>query len=302
MRGWIKGWPGLAGALLLAAPAQAAEPEPAAPAAGGVEFLSGYSGLGRLEFFSNQQDDLQDDRYISEGEMDLDFDVVSVGERWSVRSRFMLLADLGRSVAENLPFSPKEMKYGFSPYGEYQRGTWLARFGWDHACQHLIYKDNEEPWYTVEGSNLPPDVYYNRLFAGAGRRESRPEILRQTAFKEGRIPPRVIWYFEAGGYLRSFPGMDDDSLYGGNDWVADGLADLRLRLHAADRWLLFAGSRTQVLLDADDEFYARERLQLEVVFDSRGFGSAVYAGWHVVDEHPRDSKEGMTELGAVFYF
>ncbi len=301
MRGWINGGLSLAGAMLLAGAAQAEELEPVAPASGGVQFLSGYSGIGRLEFYSHQ-DDLQDERYVTEGAMTMDFDLVSAGERWSVRSRFMLLADLGSSVTQNLPFSPKETMYEFTPYGEYQRGTWLARFGWDHVCQHLIYKDNEEPWYTVEGSNIPPDVYYNRLFVGAGRRESRPEILRQAFFQEGGIPTRVIWYFEAGGYLRSLPGVDDESLYGDNDWVGDGLADIHLLLHAADRWLLFVNSRTQVLLDTGDEFYTRERLQLEAVFDSRGFGSAVYAGWHVLDEHPRDSKEGMTELGAVFYF
>ena len=299
MRGWINGGLSLAGAMLLAGAAQAEELEPVAPASGGVQFLSGYSGIGRLEFYSHQ-DDLQDERYVTEGAMTMDFDLVSAGERWSVRSRFMLLADLGSSVTQNLPFSPKETMYEFTPYGEYQRGTWLARFGWDHVCQHLIYKDNDEPWYLYEGSNVPPDVYYNRIFLGAGRAEVRPEVFRETAF--GTAPPRLLWYLEAGGYLQSFPGMDDDSLYGSNDWVADARAEVRLRLLAGGKWALFANSLTHVLLDGEDEFFAREQLQMEVAFDSKGYGSSIYAGWHVVDEHPRDDQEGMLEIGAAFYY
>lgn len=283
-------------------PSASAAPEPEVSKAG-VQFLSGYSGNGRLLFFAHPQDDLQEERYVSEGSMTLDFDFVSFGERWSIRSRFMLLADMGTSVAEDLPFSPKETTYEIHPFVEYQRGSWLGRFGWSHVCQHLIYKDHEEPWYITAGSNnVPPDVYYNRLLLGAGRREIRPELLRQALFGEGTTPPRVIWYMEAGGYLHSLPGMDEESLYGGNDWVADGVADLRLRLFTADRWALFANSRTQVLLDGDDDFYARELVQVEVVFDSKGFGSSVYAGWHVLDEHPRDDKEGLVEVGGMFYF
>lgn len=298
---WIVAGFSVAAAGMFPASAPAA---PAAPAAG-VRFLSGFSGQGRLEYFANQQDDLQEERYVTEGAVELDFVFVSFGERWAVRSRFCLAADLGDSVTENLPFSPKDVAYEIRPFAEYQRASHLYRFGWEHVCQHLIYKDHEEPWYIVAGSNdVPPDVYYNRLFVGAGRREIRPEILWQTSFgKEGgAAPPRAIWYVEAGGYLRSVSGMDADSFYGGNDWVADLTADLRLRVFTADRWMLFATSRTQLLLDGEDDVFARERLRLEAVFDSRAFGSSVYLGGHVVDEHPRDSKEGIVELGAAFYF
>ena len=55
-------------------------------------------------------------------------------------------------------------------------------------------------------------------------------------------------------------------------------------------------------MNAKDEFFAREQVQLEVAFASRGYGSSMYAGWHAVDEHPRDSKEGMVEFGAAFYY
>ena len=285
--------------MLVGAAAAGAAPE---RAPNGIQWLSDFSGGGHLGFFSEQQDDLQEDRYVTEGLARLDFDLLSVGERWSLWSRFDLTVDLGKSVADNLPFSPKEMAYEFVPFVEYRRASHLARFGWNHACQHLIYKDNDEPWYLYEGSNVPPDVYWNRLFVGAGRAEIRPEIFRESYFGEGAARPRLLWYVEAGGYLRSFPGMNDDSLYGDNDWVADGKAEVRLLLHGAARWALFANSLTQVLLDVDDELCTREQLQVEAAFASRGFGSSLYAGWHVVDEHPRDDKEGMLEFGAAFYY
>ena len=288
-------------AIWIAVPLPAfAAPEPEASKAG-LRFLSDFSALGRLGFFS-EQDELQKERYVSEGAITLDFDLVSVGERWSLWSRFMFLADLGKSITDNLPFSPKEMAYEISPFVEYRRSSFLYRFGWSHVCQHLIYKDNEEPWYLNEGSNVPPDVYWNRLYLGAGRAEIRPEVFRESLFGAGAVPPRLIWYLEVGGYLQSFPGMDDDSLYGSNDWVADAKADVRLRLFSADRWVLFANSLTHVLLDGEDELFAREQIQLEVAFDSEGFGFSIYGGWHVVDEHPRDGKEGMLEIGAAFYY
>ena len=267
-----------------------------------IRLLSDFSALGRLGFFS-EQDELQNERYVSEGAITLDFDLVSVGERWSLWSRFTFLADLGKSIADNLPFSPKEMTYEISPFVEYRRAAHLYRFGWNHVCQHLIYKDHEEPWYVTAGSNaVPPDVYWNRLYLGAGRAESRPEVYRESLFGADAAPPRLIWHLEVGGYLQSFPGLDDESLYGYNDWVADAKADMRLRLYGTPRWAVFANSLTHVLLDGENEFFTREQLQLEVAFASKGYGSSIYAGWHVVDEHPRDSKEGMVEFGAAFYY
>lgn len=269
-----------------------------------VQFLSEFNGTGRLLFFANQQDELQQERFLTEGSLTLDFNFVSFKEKLALRSRFTLLADMGRSVAENLPFSPKETAYEITPFGEYQTESHLVRLGWNHVCQHLVYKDNDRPWYTIEGSNLPPDVYYNRLFVGVGRREIRPEIMWKTFFakESGAVLPRMLWYLEAGGYIRSLPGMDEESLVGGNDWTADLTAEIHFLLYAADRWLLFANSRTQVLLDVDDDLFARELLQLEVAFNPRGFGLSLVLGAHVFDEHPRDSKEGLVEWGAISYF
>ena len=269
-----------------------------------VKYLSSFSGTGRLQFFANQQDELQHERYITEGSMTLDFNFVSFKDKLSLRTRFTLLADMGTSVAENLPFSPKETAYEITPYVEYQQESHLVRFGWNHVCQHLIYKNNAEPWYTLEGSNLPPDVYYNRLFIGVGRREIRPEIMRQTFFQEEprSALPRILWYLEAGGYIRSLLDMEQDSLTGGNDWTADLTAEIHLLLHAGDRWLLFANSRTQELLDVDQKIFSRELLQLEAAFDTRGFGLSLLLWVYVLDEHPRDSREGIVEIGAMSYF
>ena len=95
---------------------------------GFLRLLDDFSAVGRLGFFSNQDDEFQDDRYVSEGTVLLDFDLLSVGERWSLWSRFGLVVDLGKSIADNLPFSPKEMAYEISPFVEYRRGAHLARF------------------------------------------------------------------------------------------------------------------------------------------------------------------------------
>ncbi|NCD22469.1 MAG: hypothetical protein EOL90_05970, partial [Spartobacteria bacterium] len=88
--GWVAGWGAVA-------------------AGGEIRLLDDFSTVGRLGFFSNHDDEFQDDRYISEGTVLLDFDLLSVGERWSLWSRFGFIVDLGKSVADNLPFSPKEM-------------------------------------------------------------------------------------------------------------------------------------------------------------------------------------------------
>ena len=75
-----------------ASPAPDSPPE-SAPA-DSLKFLSSFSGTGRLLFFANQQDELQDERYVTEGAMTLDFDFVSFRDKLSLRSRFTLLADM----------------------------------------------------------------------------------------------------------------------------------------------------------------------------------------------------------------
>ena len=153
--------------------------------------------------------------------------------------------------------------------------------------------------------DIPPDVYFNRLYAGAGLLESRRELLKST-FLGAAAPekkPRLIWYAEAGWYLRSLGGwLDEESLSGDNPWAYDLKLDLMTPLRVRKAYALFAASRTHVLFDTLDSTYWRERLELETFFASRGFGSSVFLAWNAVDEHPRDSREGLFELGARFFF
>lgn len=267
-------------------------------------FLPGFSGGGHLLYFLDQQDELQEDRFVTEGFMELDFEILS-RDCLQLRMRFEMTAGMGQSVAKNLPFSPKEMAYAINPFVEYLSGGLMYRAGLVHACQHLIYKDNEEPWYLEEGVDIPPDIYFNRLYAGVGRQEARRERLT-AAYLGAAAPerkPRLVWYAEAGGYLRSLGGlMNADSLYGGNNWVADLKLDVMIPLRLRRTYALFAASRTHVLFDTDSDAFWRERLELESFFTSRGFGSSVFLAWNALDEHPRDSREGLFELGARFFF
>lgn len=286
--------------------AASAQTAPAAPAPRAADFLFDVRGEGDLTVFLAQQTDYQEERYVTEALVQLDFGLVSwATNRWAFRSRFALLTGMGDSVAENLPFSPKEMDYDIDFYVEYRTDRLLADFGWLHTCQHLIYKDQDNPWYLEEGLNLPPDVYYNRLYAGLGRPEARREILWQTYFGPDAAPgkSRWIWRAEAGGYLHSLGGlMDEESLSGGQDWAADLKADLMIPLFVRRSVALFAANRAQLLLDADEETYWRDRLELEAFFASRGFGFSAFLAWNAVDEHPRDSREDLVEIGGRFFF
>ncbi|HOW98125.1 MAG TPA: hypothetical protein P5567_09415 [Kiritimatiellia bacterium] len=291
--------------LSLLAMAAACRGDLVAPRGPSVQFLSAFSGGGHLLYFLDHQDQLQEDRFVTEGLMEMDFSMVSFPRGLDIRLRFEMDANMGKSVAENLPFSPKETAYEINPFAEYRREGLLCRAGWVHACQHLIYKDDDSPWYLEEGVDIPPDVYWNRLYAGAGRPEIRPELLRQIFFAEpeGSRRPLAVWYAEAGWYLRSLGGlMDDESLYGDNDWAYDGKLDLMVPLRVTRSIALFAASHAHALFDTNDKAYWRERLELENHFASRGFGSSVFAAWNAVDEHPRDSREGLFELGARFFF
>lgn len=294
----------LAGAMVLAA-AQAGRGDMLTPAEQTALFLSDLSGGGYLLYFLDHRDKLQEDRFVTEGAMEMDFSLAALPGGLDVRLRFEMNANMGRSVAENLPFSPKETAYEINPFAEYRRDGLLCRAGLVHSCQHLIYKDDDSPWYLEEGVDIPPDVYWNRLYAGAGSREVRPERLWATYLGAGapEKKPRMVWYAEAGWYLRSLGGLlDAESLYGDNDWAYDLKLDLSLPLRARKAYALFAASRAHALFDTGDKAYWRERIELENFFASRGFGSSVFLAWNAVDEHPRDSREGLFELGARFFF
>ena len=294
----------MAAGLAWAAAGRAAEAGAPPPGAGGgVRLLPEVSGMGSLSWYGGSKDELQKARYVNEGILELDFALARFGEEWTLRGRFGMVAEMGKSISQHLPFSPKEMEYEVSPYVEWRRGGWMARGGWSHVCQHLVYKEQDEPWYELEGSNVPPDVYWNRLYAGFGREESRPELLRKAAFGEGRGEiPRFTWWAEAGGYLRSLPGVDDETLYSQNDWAADLVADLRAIPYAGRKWLLAGTARTHLLFDDGGEAFLRQGRGGEATFDGSGFGATVFLGGHVVDEHPRDDKDGLLEAGARLFF
>ena len=295
----------LAVALACARAGQAADAGAPPPerAGGGVRLFPEMSGSGSLSWYGGSKDELQKARYVNEGSLELDFALARFGEEWTLRGRFGMVAEMGKSISQHLPFSPKEMEYEVSPHVEWRRGGWMARGGWSHVCQHLVYKEQEEPWYELEGSNVPPDVYWNRLYAGFGREESRPDLLRKAAFGEGEGAfPRFVWWVEAGGYLRSLPGVDDETLYSQNDWAADLVADVRAIPYAGRKWLLAATSRTHLLFDDGGEGFLRQWLGLEATYGGQGYGATIFLGGHVVDEHPRDDKDGLLEAGARLYF
>ena len=271
---------------------------------GGGEFLGDFSGRGTVAAYANRGDAVQEARYVTEGAMALDFALVSRGEAWALRSRFEMTANMGKSISQELPFSPMEMAYEIAPYVERRGETHAARLGWSHVCQHLIYKEYEDPWYLVEGTNVAADVYWNRIFIGAGRKEIRPERMREAYFGGGdrAAAPRFVWGAEAGAYLRSLLGLDGEALYGQNDWRADAGVELRWVVFRGAWWYVAAASLTRALLDGEADVFWRQSFRLEGAFGSRGYGTALHAGWHAVDEHPRDDKGGLVELGASCYF
>ena len=271
-----------------------------------LAFLSDFRGGGHLLYYFNHPDAAREERFVSQGGMEVDFSFVSRPDRWHARLRFEILAGMGESVAENLPFSPKEMAYDINPYLEYRAGGRTIRAGLAHMCRHLIYKDDETPWYLEEGTNFPSDVYFNRLYAGIGSAEAQAEERWQTLLRSDGDRaqfPRAIWRAEVAGYLRSLGGlMDAESLSGGNDWQADAKVDLMLPLRVRPACAWFAASRTQVLFDTHFEPTWIERLELEAIFANREYGTSIFLAWNVVDEHPLDSREELVELGARFFF
>jgi hypothetical protein len=293
----------LAIALLLGvSSAMAAEP---APAGNAIRFFSHHNADAYLLYFFGQDGSVQKERFVTEGALHLEFSLASWNEGDDLAAVFHIVTGMGDSVTDNLPFSPKEMAYELSPVFQHRGPEWLYRAGWVHACQHLIYKDDANPWYLAEDSSIPPDLYYNRLFLGFGTPEARPEVLRQTFLvgNPGARAPWLIWYGEGGYYLRSLGDLiEPDSLYDHNDWAMDFKADIGVPIWKSQSAVLIAGSHTHLLFDTDSDTYLRESLELAAHFASTGYGTSLVLGNRVVDEHPRDSKEGVWEIGVRFYY
>ncbi len=176
----------------------------------------------------------------------------------------------------------------------------MYRLGWNHGCKHLIYKDNSTPWYEHEGSYVEPDVYFNRIFIGIGPQSIRRSTLKKQTFTKNK---RLTWYLEAAHYLESIGSIfDSDSLSGGHDWKWDFELHLKYPLLVNNSAALFLNNNTTLLLDGDTETFWRDLAELELMFGKGELGSSVFVGINLVDEHPRDSREGIGEAGFRFFF
>jgi poly-gamma-glutamate synthesis protein (capsule biosynthesis protein) len=291
-------------ALVLAAGVVRADQPPAAAGegeAGGLRWLPSHSGAVYLRYFLNQTTPLEKYRYGTEGVADLRYEIV----RWDTGRRVALdvnlLTGMGQSVARNMPLSPVDLEYRLAPCFETRR-RFLWRAGWDHACNHLVYKDRDLPWYHSFGSHVAPDVFYNRPFAGVGSAAVRREDVWRACFRDG-APPRPVWYVEIGAYLRNMGSvLPPSSLYGGQDWDWDASADLRLPVWAARSVAVFAGAKARLLADVRGDLWWRTRVETEAMFRGGEYGISVFAGGVPLDEHPRDSQEGLLDIGARFLF
>jgi hypothetical protein len=291
--------------LLLTAPGLGAES--GGEASGGIKVLPGYQGDAYLKYYLNHPNDLSKERYVTEGSLSLDFALLSSDDRLFLFWNILMTAGMGPSVAENLPFSPLEMHYELVPFVERRTEQTLWRIGWLHACDHLILKAMEHPWYEEEGQGVAPDVYYNRAFAGVGTPTVRMPLQRQAFLHPGSGVPRppfgLTWYVELGYYVRSLGGwVDSSSLSAHNDWNWDVKGEIRYPLWLDSAFALFANSRTHLLFDTDGEAFWREKLELEVLFEGGSCGSSIFFGAYVLDEHPRDSKEDLMDLGVRLFF
>lgn len=266
----------------------------------GLKWLSDFSGSASIAGFSHQSSTMQKERYRGEGLLEIEFNVVA-GRSLALLYDFRLTTGTGDSVIEGLAISPMEMNYGWNLFLEYDRRDLLYRLGWHHACDHLIHKD-QDPWYEEEG--VAPDVFYQRFYLGAGTQTARPIEQARRAFESRprRWLERLVWYAEAGYYVRNLGGVDTQMLYAGNDWAWRFLADLRYPLFVGQGVALFANNLAVLHLDVDDETYWRDVVRLELFFRPHKYAAALFAGWYAIDEHPRDSHDGIIELGLRLFF
>jgi hypothetical protein len=287
-------------------PAAATRPVVATqPARTGVEFLSRLNADVTLRAFANHPDAFAEDRYVTELDVALQGALVSVADSWRLVWNLDLRTGMGRSVDTRMPFSPFELAYALGPVLEHERGGWLWRAGWDHACWHLVLKDPEDdPWYNRAPAALD-DVYVNRLFVGGGNGSSRgADVRRALVAGRGRgWRGRVLWRAEAGYYLRSLSGvLDEDVLYENNDWAWDVSGEGRAALWVGRGTALLLRYTATLLANTDARTFWRDEAALEWTSLREGGGAALFLGWHPVDRHPRDSKEGLTEAGFRVWF
>ena len=273
----------------------------ATAASGGEEsrYLSRLHGGGYLGFFANQQGAVEEDRYVTEGALEADIFLYRFTPDTHLVWSITCATGMGEATTSGLPFSVQEVRYALVPFIEHRSRGRLVRFGLDHGCDHLILKDTAQPWYMRNGEQILRDVYDNRLFAAVGSTSYRRATWKQLADEA----PRWIHYVEVGYFLQELFGLvDEDALNEGNNWWWDMEYDLRARLWDSAWGTLFAANRLHLLLDRDDDLYWRDRIGIESQPARSRIGSAYQLTWHALDEHPRDSKEGLIELNASFFF
>ena len=294
-------------ALLLTAALLAAETTSAAdePSAGRQWFPESH-GMSQIRFFSNQEGELEKKRFVTEAVLKWEYMILATASGRNVWWDVTFSAGMGESVADSLPFAPIDTTYASSAYLESPLTDRLTyRAGWQHACYHLIYKDNAIPWYHSSGVNVEPDVYFNKLFIGLGSRTIRGYEQHRNAFhREGATSlNRLAWYVEGGHYLQSlFDLMEPQAIHGGNDWAWDLTVELKYLLYTNRAFALFLNNRTVMLLDGANDDYWRDVVELECMLRGGKYTGSLFAGATPIDEHPRDAREGLLELGARFVF
>ncbi|MBM4144314.1 MAG: hypothetical protein FJ225_12090 [Lentisphaerae bacterium] len=294
---------GIVAAVLACAPAARAWEDDETPSV--CEALTGHSGEVSLLRFYNQRGFEQSRRYVTRLSMDFEGEMLSWRRRDYLMLGTSLASDFGRSIAPLLPFSPMDAVYGIAPFWENRGRRILRRAGWDHACAHLILKEGGAVWYDREDVNVPSSAYFNRVFAGVGTTTMR----RAAQARSYRLAPppgpaeRIVWYAEAGGYVRGLGGVLSPSAFqGGSDWAWDVALEARHPLLIRTAWALVAGGSGTALVDSRDRPSWRARLELEFMPVRNALGLSLFGAWNPVDRHPYDSREGLGEVGVRAWF
>jgi hypothetical protein len=260
-----------------------------------------FRGETQVGFFLGHDSDLERTRYRSEGRLLVQYAILEITPRSVLWFDLYMATEMGESVAEYLPFSPMTTSYSLSPFWEYSKNGRLYRIGWDHACNHLTYKEGLRPWYNDGVNYIEPDVYYNRIFAAAG--SATDPRLRRSAEYWNSEKPELHWCLETGWYVSSVFGLfSSREVQGGNDWAWDITARLSYPVLRANLSTLALNSETVLMIERDDDTYWRQRLELELFRRPSSYGTSAFLGLCLIDEHPRDSREGLCDIGFRVFF
>ena len=267
--------------------------------------LTGYYGEASILHFYNQRGYMQARRYVTAVDFALELELLSKDNE-----AFLMLAPTfstvyTRSVAPLLPFSPMDVRYAIAPFGEWRRDGLLCRAGWDHACHHLILKDDRRRWYERADADVVPVVFYNRVFAGAGTLTIR-EAVRRARYRRDTprgFADRFIWYAEGSYYMRDIFGiLPPRALYKENEWQWDVSLRIAYPLVIGEHYAWIAGAETTALVTVTGKPDWRGRAETSLMFGGDELGMSLFAGWTPVDQRPYHNRDGLTEAGLRFTF